>query len=365
MKILILSIDPFGANGGIAKYNDNLLEALSKSSNLSEITVLSRKKNRKDTALPEKISYISHSSQGIFSYTLASLIAALNFRKHFDLVICAHINLLPLASLIAKTRKIPLWTEIYGIDAWEPHRLFWVNWLIKYSSFITISQFTKQRFIQWSGVSPEKVRILPPCFDGTEFEPGPKPTYLVERYGLEEKTVLLTLGRLDPLERYKGFDEVIEALPALINHIPNVVYMIAGDGEDMGRIKNKVVSLGLKDRVIFSGFVSSNEKSDHYKLADVFVMPGRGEGFGIVYLEAMACGIPVVASKADGSQDAVRNGELGILVDPDNPDEIVNGILQALKIKTGSPPVGLTYFSYPNFQARVNYFLEQEFVHDQ
>ena len=94
-------------------------------------------------------------------------------------------------------------------------------------------------------------------------------------------------------------------------------------------------------------------------MADIFAMPGRGEGFGIVYLEAMACGIPVVASKADGSRDAVRDGQLGILVDPDNPEEIVKGILDALSDNERRAPDGLDYFSFENFQRRINDLLKK------
>jgi glycosyltransferase involved in cell wall biosynthesis len=81
-------------------------------------------------------------------------------------------------------------------------------------------------------------------------------------------------------------------------------------------LQEKARSLGVHGRVVFAGYVPESEKADHYRLADAYVMPGRGEGFGIVYLEALACGVPVVASEVDGSREAVREGALGILVDP-------------------------------------------------
>jgi len=91
-------------------------------------------------------------------------------------------------------------------------------------------------------------------------------------------------------------------------------------------------------------------------------MPGRGEGFGIVYLEAMACGVPVVASKVDGSREAVRDGELGEMVDPEKPEEIKAAILRSLARNAWSPsraaPPGLEYFSYDNFEKRCHAILE-------
>jgi len=366
MKILFFSIDTFGANGGIAKYNDDLLLCLSKNQKISATMVISRRANYENIAVPSKIFYNAHSHKGKLSFVLQILLLMVQTDIGYDLIICAHNNLLPYAYLLAKLKNIPVWCEIYGIDAWNPHHSFIVNRLLpKISKFITISQYTKHRFIKWSQIAKEKVVILPPSFNSDKFQTGPKPDYLLNRYGLKEKKVLLTLARLDSQERYKGFDEVIEVLPALLAQIPNLVYVIAGDGRDKERLKNKVVSLGLQDNVVFTGFISEDEKQDHYRLADVFVMSGRGEGFGIVYLEAMACGIPVVASKVDGSRDAVRDGQLGILVDPDIPEEVMHGILSALTVKDRKPPPGLEYFSVANFQLRLNNLLEMALDHDE
>ena len=110
---------------------------------------------------------------------------------------------------------------------------------------------------------------------------------------------------------------------------------------------------------IFTGLISEHEKVNHYRLVDVYVMPSRLEGFGFVFLEAMACGIPVVASKIDGSREAVRDGKLGILVDPDKPEEIKSGIIEALKRHRGVVLEGLDYFSYSNFEKRCHHIIDQ------
>src|SRR5258708_18021771 len=109
----------------------------------------------------------------------------------------------------------------------------------------------------------------------------------------------MTMGRLVAGERYKGFDEVIEILPLLIKTTPNLSYMIIGEGNDRRRLQEKVKTLGVEDYVVFTGFISEEEKCTHYNLADAFVMPSRGEGFGIAFLEALACGVPVGASIID------------------------------------------------------------------
>src|SRR5439155_2564410 len=100
--------------------------------------------------------------------------------------------------------------------------------------------------------------------------------------------------------------------------IPNVVYVVCGEGPDRSRLERKAVGLGVRDRVVFTGFIPEALKADYYRLADAYVMPSRGEGFGIVFLEAMACGIPVMGSRLDGSREALLDGELGVLVNPDD-----------------------------------------------
>src|SRR5207302_9125288 len=124
---------------------------------------------------------------------------------------------------------------------------------------------------------------------------------------------------------------------------PDLVYLLAGDGSDMPRLRQKVASLGLAQHVRFAGMIGEAEKADHYRLADAFVMPSRGEGFGFVLLEAMACGIPVVASVLDGGREAIRYGQLGILVDPTNRSDVMRGIRDVLARDKGRVPEGLEH----------------------
>ena len=128
--------------------------------------------------------------------------------------------------------------------------------------------------------------------------------------------------------------------------------MAAGDGPDKQRLQDKVSSLGLTDCVIFTGRIPDETKSDYYRLADLYVMPSQGEGFGFVILEALACGVPVVASRLDGTREAVLDGKLGILVDPRDPDSIAQGIQEGLR-RPREVPEGLEYFSYSHFSERL------------
>jgi glycosyltransferase involved in cell wall biosynthesis len=112
-----------------------------------------------------------------------------------------------------------------------------------------------------------------------------------------------------------------------------VRYIVAGKGDDEVRVQSLARELSVEDAVTFAGFVADDELADHYRLADAFAMPSTGEGFGIVFLEALACGTPVLAGNRDGSVDAVDKGRLGRLVDPTDVRQIANGVVELLQRK--------------------------------
>lgn len=357
-RILVLLTDAFGGHGGISRFNRDFLGALCSHSKAPKVVAYPRLVKFPITeSFPPGLDYEVRGVGGRLRYVRTITIDMLRDRR-FDLVVCGHIHLLPIAWLVSKLAKCPLVLIVHGIDAWTPTRSRLANRLARHvSAFIAVSELTSKRFAEWSGIDPAKGVVVPNCVDLSAFRPGPKNAELLGRYGLEDRTVLLTLGRLSSFERHKGFDEVIEVLPRLAEKIPDVAYLIAGDGEDRMRLEGKVKSLGLADRVVFSGMVAESEKADHYRLADAYVMPSRGEGFGIVLLEAMACGIPVVASKLDGSREALREGLLGELVDPLDPEDIMRGILKALQ-KPRRVPKELDYFSHSSYRQRVHQAFE-------
>ena len=348
-------------------------------------------------SIPPKLVFVTQAANSKLRYVFHMLKTSLSSVRH-DLIICGHINLLPFAFVMRRLAKLrhpqhssvnshpPVVLILHGIEAWTPRERSIVNRLVKrIDYFVAVSQVTRDRFVSWTGVRSDRGFILPNCVDASRFGPGPKNPTLLKRYGLQGKTVILTFGRLAAEERYKGFDEVLEILPGLARQVPNLAYLIVGDGLDRSRLEEKARSLGLfvsasepltaglwrpfsitalpSPMVVFAGRIPEQEKAEHYRLADAYVMPSHGEGFGIVFLEAMACGIPVVGSKKDGSREALRNGELGILVDPEAPGEIQAAVLQVLSgNRPGAhrtPPPGLEYFSQDNFEKRCHAILDQ------
>ncbi len=357
MRILALITDGFGTSGGIGKFNRDLMEALCTHPDVREVVALPRLM-ADGTEAPasgpfEKLTYLTDGVNDKARYVL-TLGRHLLRDADYDLVLCAHINLSPLGWLCRLRTGATLVQVVHGSEAWHPTGRAIIDRAVRsMDGFITVSGVTKGRFSRWTGLAPETGFVLPNSIDAERFTPGPKSPALLSRYGLHGKTVLLTLGRLDAGERAKGFDEVMEVLGALAEDTPDLAYLIVGDGSDRARLEAKAERLGLGERVVFAGFIPEDEKVDHYRLADAYVMPSKWEGFGIVYLEAMACGLPVVGSSIDGSLEAIPDESFGLTVDPAKPEEL-KGAVRASLARGHGVPERLNHFSYENFSRRVH-----------
>ena len=164
-------------------------------------------------------------------------------------------------------------------------------------------------------------------------------------------------------EGYKGYDKVISILPQLVQSGLRFKYILAGKADDaeQKRMQAFITANGLDEYVLMPGFIADEEVTAHYLLADVFVMPSKGEGFGIVYVEAMACGLPVIAGNKDGSTEALQFGELGTLIDPDNEEQLKEAIMHVLQEKKEEKRLRekmLSFFSFEKFTERLQKHLE-------
>jgi glycosyltransferase involved in cell wall biosynthesis len=186
---------------------------------------------------------------------------------------------------------------------------------------------------------------------------------LRSRYGFAATDkIIFTLTRLSVKERYKGYDKVMNALVQIKD--PHVKYLIAGiyDEGEKEFIDGIIKDLGLESRVVLAGFIIDDEVPAHFALSDCYVMPSVKEGFGIVFIEAMYYGLPVIAGNADGSVDALKNGELGLLVNPSDVKEIRAAIETLLLDPPRYAPdhkLLMKNFSYESYKTRINSILEK------
>jgi glycosyltransferase involved in cell wall biosynthesis len=231
--------------------------------------------------------------------------------------------------------RSPYLLPLYGIEVWRP-----LDWdrrraLAKATARFAISAHTLER-----------ARPFCPDLAGTAVVPlaleeresaGEVDHALLDRIG---RGFLLIAGRMASGERYKGHDQILEALPGLLAAQAGTRLLIVGDGDDRDRLEGKAASLGLGGAVTFTGFVSEATLAELYRRCAAFVMPSRGEGFGLVYLEAMRAGRPILAARGSAAEEIVRHGETGLLVDPDDRKELTAALAQLLGDLAASQRLG-------------------------
>jgi len=264
------------------------------------------------------------------AFAAEALFACARFRP--DHVISTHLNFGPAAHWAKRVYGTPYTLIAHGIDVHEDLSAARRAALRAADRLIAVSSWTRQRLLDLGDIDVRRIDVVPNTVDEERFTLERGTQELARRYDLQpDEKVILTVARLDIGERYKGYDRIVQALPAVRAACGTVRFIIVGKGDDRGRVEALARELGMHEAVTFAGFVADEDLPAHYSLADVFAMPSTGEGFGIVFLEAMACGTPVLAGNRDGSVDALDGGRLGSLVDPTAVGAIARGLISLLK----------------------------------
>lgn len=330
------------AIGGIQAYSRHFLDALLASRQVDLTDVLTRNDERLPADFPPApttrfaLCGRGGTSAGRLKFAAALVRAGLVRRP--ELIITTHLYFAPVARLLQRVAGIPFWTVVHGVEAWGPIRPTLARSLRAADRILAVSRFTADRVVKLHGLDPSRVHLLPNTLEDGPFVPGPRPPELIARYGLRpDQPIVLTVARMESNERYKGFDEILQVWPEVLAAIPDAHYLVLGQGTDRSRLERVVAEKGLTRSVTFTNNVDRRELGAHYNLCDLFAMPSRGEGFGIVFLEALACGKPVLAGNRDGSVDPLRDGELGLLIDPDNLRDLRDAIIAVLQKRHPHP----------------------------
>lgn len=282
-----------------------------------------------------KLPVTFHTTQNIpralRSLAYASLGVWLGLRHAPDLAMTTHVHYLPPMGILRRFRGTRCVSVLHGIDAWNLKGSSRIRALRLADDLIAVSRYTKIQVMELFGIKPDRIDVVPNTFDAARFAPGPKPPHLLARFGIRpHQPVILCVSRLARTEIYKGHRQALYALAQVRKDLPDVRYIIAGDGDDIGRLREVADVLQLSDSVTFAGYVPDDQLPDFYRLCDVFLMPSAKEGFGIVFLEAMAAGKPAIGGNRDGSMDALDDGRLGVLVDPFDSHQIAGAIKDVL-----------------------------------
>jgi phosphatidyl-myo-inositol dimannoside synthase len=250
---------------------------------------------------------------------------------HVQLVVAAHPNLaLPAWFMKMLSRGTKTLVMTHGVEVWT--RLPSLRWnaLLHADLILGPSTDTVQKLIQVQGVAPGKTRKLAWPLNQNFLSLAECPACLKLPQGFPQGRVVLTVGRWAASERYKGLDDLIHATALLRATLPSLHLVVVGQGGDLPRVRKLAIDDGIADFVHFLEHLSCEDLAACYANADVFAMPSSGEGFGLVFLEAMAFAKPIVGAACGGTTDLVEHGVNGLLVPPGDIQKLVealNGLL--------------------------------------
>lgn len=331
-NIYLFSLQTFSTTGGIQKMTRTLAHSLfhisvTENWNFRLFSLYDTRYDLMSQYLP------SENYTGFNKSRIALGLTSIKKASRSDLVILNHINFSPIGIVIKLFNpKCQVWLIVHGIEVWRPLSFIKRSFLKRFcGKIICVSNFTRQQMITLHSADPNKCVVLNNAVDPFIKLPDTfdRPEYLLNRYGLNPSNqVIFTLTRLASYEQYKGHEQVIKAVGHLKKAFPNIKYILSGqyDSVEEIRIKSLIEKYDVNDQVILTGFLNENELTDHFLLADLFVLPSKKEGFGIVFIEALACGLPVICGNSDGSTDAIKDGQLGTAINVDELTELEDTI---------------------------------------
>jgi phosphatidyl-myo-inositol dimannoside synthase len=213
---------------------------------------------------------------------------------------------------------------------------FWTRRVLRGAERVIANSRNTQSILlkEWR-VTPAQTVVLHPGVDAGQFVPAAPDAEMRQRLGWGRRTVILTVGRL---QKRKGQDMMIRALPAIRKAVPDALYAIVGDGEERRNLEELVGQLNLQANVTFHGNLGDREMLPCYQQCDLFALPNRDfqgdtEGFGMVLLEAQACGKPVLAGASGGTAETMRIPETGRIVPCEDPEKLAAAVIELLSNK--------------------------------
>lgn len=360
--VLVLAPDPFGT-GGIERVTRSLLEALAELYGGERVGLLPlrRRATRKSEVRLLHAGTLRESSSGRVPawaqamYTVRALRAARR-RRHRQLAIVAgHPSLAPVAHVAARISGARFAVWCHGKEAWGRLSVPVRGSLRAADCVFTHAAFTARQVERNAGLPANSVRVINPCLPSGLGDVAP------DHKGDQR---VITVARLSPADSYKGVDSLLLAWPAIASRAPDAELVVIGDGADRGRLESIARVLDAPN-VRFLGRVPDEKLREIYSSATAFALPSRhavsprpyGEGFGLVFLEAGAAGLPVVAGRGGGVDEVVEHGVNGLLIDPENRTELVDAVVALLEDTDLSRALGeagrrraAERFGYPRFR---------------
>lgn len=369
--VLFLTLGSFCDTGGIQKVCRTMSKALSDISaeRNSALQVFALK----DQTIQADSRYISPAQfRGFNNQKLLFVFHAIKKSSSYPNVLLSHIHLLPIALMIKILRPSSrIILLAHGIEIWGKLSRWKVRFIKQHIQIWCVSRFTAETIEKKHGIKGQNAFVLNNCLDPHFNIPGilHKPGYLLSYYNLQlTQPVLLSICRLSSNDRDKGYLQVIQILKRLRERFPNICYLLGGlaDTEEKAFLQELIRKGNLENHIKLIGFIPEAALTDHYLLCDIFVLPSKKEGFGLVFTEAAATGCRIICGNKDGSKEAIANGILGTLIDPEDLEALYQAILAQLEesaileMAYARQNLCLIYFNYPQYK----YHLKNLLGHD-
>lgn len=337
---VLLVVSQIEGNGGIPRFNRNLIDALLETN--VELVILTLVDDHSDN----EVVFTAGGNRLIF--VLKYLFLVISFRPNKAII--GLLNFVPF-SIFLKPTKIRVFVVLHGVEAWYRRRKL-IPFFKYVDKFLAVSNYTKLEFSRTNDIPPHRISKI--------FNTLPKDWETSDNPVMNSR-FFLSVTRLDKEEGYKGVDKTILAVESVQSwlRLNSWRYVIVAKGTDLSRHKSLVAKEGLSDLIEFKEGIDDHELKDLYRECSFFILPSSGEGFGIVFLEAMIYGKPCVGCKNCGTEDVIEDGKTGFLIDQ-NIEEIKTSILYLTAEKLKSQKMGyegkerfFSDFAFHEFKSKI------------
>jgi glycosyltransferase involved in cell wall biosynthesis len=350
MKVLILATDIF-TRGGIARYTSTLASSLGGMLGPENVDVLSffdwghadlGRAGDRPSEFRVLGAVSGRARAGALSRLHFVFKAAMAGFRGYDLIIANHVALAPVAAMMKRVFGIPYWVACHSVEIW------WGTSRLRHAALknadliLPVSRYTADVVQKMDGIRSSRVKVvynaIPNSF--AKLLAPQEPASAAVANIKKSRPVVLSVCTLVRGNEFKGVDTVIRALPKVLESVPDLRYLVVGEGEIREKLERLAVETGVAENITFTGEIPDDELAELYRGCAAFVLPSRGqerqgtvggEGFGRVYVEAALAGKPVVGSRSGGASEAVLQGRTGFVVDPDSSDEVASALLAILQ----------------------------------
>jgi glycosyltransferase involved in cell wall biosynthesis len=357
LRTLVLSPELFLAEGGIARIMRLYLKALCDEATPGDVVdcVVLNDPPATDPRLPRYSGPALHSCTGWGRSRLAFIRRTLRIGRTSDRAVCGHLHLLAVLWLARRfNSRLKYSLVAHGIEVWRPYSWLERRALLGAHRILCVSEYTRRQMLRFCpSLEPARLVLLPnaldPFFQIGSAAPSARP---------DDGPIILTVGRLSRADAYKGVDTLIEALPLVRRQYPTARLRVVGGGDDLPRLRALAAAQGMTESVIFTGVLSDEMLKAEYAGCDLFALPSRREGFGLVFLEAMAHGKPCLGARAGGIPE-VLDDRVGALAEYGNISDIANAVIDLLRRPRDPDAIRkrVESFSFATFRQRLGAML--------